>query len=225
MLVFKNAQRFFAVALLTFMTSTTAAQEVGSKSPKELLQRLDKGVKTNDLEVLQTCIPEQSDEKSKAAAAVVAKRMLLSKQFSDFGKAAQVKFNDRASKVLGVRSYLTLIAIGATQPRMFETLAKQSEIELNEGKNTAVAKTSDQGNVGAMELNLVRKNNHWFVKVDLGLLPNGEYLVVGEYDAARKLLQSCNETLEKATNQQDFQARILKAIETYQAAITSIKQP
>ena len=64
MLVFKNAQRFFAVALLTFMTSTTTAQEVGSKSPKELLQRLDKGVKTNDLEVLQTCIPEQSDEKS-----------------------------------------------------------------------------------------------------------------------------------------------------------------
>ncbi len=57
MLVFKNSQRFFAVALLTFMTSTTNAQEVGSKSPKELLQRLHKGVKTNDLEVLQTCIP------------------------------------------------------------------------------------------------------------------------------------------------------------------------
>ena len=57
-------------------------------SPKELLQRLDKGVKTNDLEVLQTCIPKQADEKSKAAAAVVAKRMLLSKQFRDFGKAA-----------------------------------------------------------------------------------------------------------------------------------------
>ena len=75
-----------------------------------------------------------------------------------------------------------------------------------------------------MELKLVRKNKHWFLEVDLGLLPDGTFSVVPEYEAAKQLLQSCNEALEQTANQQDLQSQFLKAMKKYQADIATDKQ-
>ena len=224
MLTITNSWAFPLIALLASIASVANAQDKLAKSPQELLQRLDKSVKSKDLSLLQTCIPRQVDDKSKAAATVVAKRIMLGKGFADFGKAVQTKYDDRMVKILGVSGYFALMGTGATQSRMFESLAKQAEIEINESENTAVAKSGEKGNLGAMELKLVRKNKNWFLQVDLGRLPDGTFSVFAEYEAARQLLQSCNEALEQTANQQDLQSQFLKAIKKYRADLAPDKQ-
>ena len=224
MLIITDSRAWLIVALLAFMASVANAQDELAKSPQELLKRLNRSVKSKDLSLLQTCLPGQADDKSKAAVTVAAKRIMLGKDFADFGKAVQTKYDDRVVKILGVSGYFALMGTGATQSRMFESLAKQAEIEINESENTAVAKSGEKGNLGAMELKLARKNKHWFLEVDLGLLPDGTFSVVPEYKAAKQLLQSCNEALEQTANQQDLQSQFLKAMKKYQADIASDKQ-
>lgn len=68
MLTITDSRAFLVIALLASMTSLANAQDELAKSPQELLQRLDKSVKSKDLSRLQTCIPRQVDDKSKAAA-------------------------------------------------------------------------------------------------------------------------------------------------------------
>jgi hypothetical protein len=222
MLTITGPRSVLIVALLACITSSANAQDKPCKTPQELLQRLDKGVKTNDLLLLQTCVPEQASDKAKAASAVAAKRLLLGKDFHDFGKAVQTKYNDQVVKVLGVGNYLVLLSCGAVQTRMFDSLAKQAEIEINESENTAVAKSGE--GLGAAELQLVRQNQHWFLKVDLGLLPDGTFSVVREYEAAKQLLQSCNEALKQTSDKKDLQSRFQKSVKKYRAVIDPDKQ-
>ena len=132
MMTITDSRALLVVALLAFMASVANAQDKYSQTPKELLQRLDKSLKTKDLSLLQTCIPEQADDKSKAAAIVLAKRIMLGKEFADFGKAVQTRYDDRVVKILGVSGYFALLGTGAAQARMFDSLAKQAEIEINE---------------------------------------------------------------------------------------------
>ena len=222
MLTTTSSWGFLIIALAAVNASSANAQDKGSNSPQELLQCLDRSVKTNDLLLLQTCIPEQSSEKAKAASAVIAKRILLGKGFHEFGKAAQTKYDQRLIQVFGVGNYLVLLSCGAAQPRTFDSLAKQAEIEINESKNTAVAKSGED--LGVAELQLVRQNQRWFLKADLGLLPDGTFSVVHEYEAAKQLLQSCNEALKQTSNQKDLQSRFLKAVKKYRAVIAPDKQ-
>ncbi|MGI9466080.1 MAG: hypothetical protein ACR2OA_03045 [Rubripirellula sp.] len=224
MLTITDSRAFLVIALLASMTSLANAQDELAKSPQELLQRLDKSVKSKDLSRLQTCIPRQVDDKSKAAAAVVAKRIMLGKGFAEFGTAVQTKYSDRLIKILGVNGYFAMMGTGAVQSRMFESLAKQAEIEINENENTALAKSGEKGQLGAMELKLIRKNKNWFLEVDLGRLPDGTFSVFAEYEAAKQLLQSCNEALEQTANQQDLQSQFLKAIKKYQADLAPDEQ-
>jgi len=224
MMTITDSRALLVVALLAFMASVANAQDKYSQTPKELLQRLDKSLKTKDLSLLQTCIPEQADDKSKAAAIVLAKRIMLGKEFADFGKAVQTRYDDRVVKILGVSGYFALLGTGAAQARMFDSLAKQAEIEINESENTALAKSGEKGKLGAVELKLVRKNKRWFLEIDLGLLPNGTFSIVAEYKAAKQLLQSCNEALEQTANQQDLQSQFLEAIQKYQADVDQGKQ-
>lgn len=149
---------------------------------------------------------------------------MLGKGFAEFGTAVQTKYSDRLIKILGVNGYFAMMGTGAVQSRMFESLAKQAEIEINENENTALAKSGEKGQLGAMELKLVRKNKNWFLEVDLGRLPDGTFSVFAEYEAAKQLLQSCNEALEQTANQQDLQSQFLKAIKKYQADLAPDEQ-
>jgi len=222
MLTITGARGVLIVALLACITSGANAQDKPCKTPQELLQRLDKSVKANDLLLLQTCIPEQTSDKAKAASTVSAKRILLGKDFHAFGQAVQTKYDERVIKVLGVGNYLVLLSCGAVQTRMFDSLAKQAEIKINESENTAIAKSGED--LGATELQLVRQNQHWFLKINLELLPDGTFSVVREYEAAKQLLQSCNEALKQSSNKKDLQSRFQTAVKKYRAVIDPDKQ-
>lgn len=214
-MIYQNGSRYILpLCLALFLLSNIAAQDEGAKDPQQLLNRIAEGVEKKDIPLLMSCLPPQANEAEKAAASASAKTLLLRPEVMDFGKAAKEKYGENFRKAIGGPASFIMVSMGAMD---FAKLAKDAKIEVNESENTAIAKQGE--GLGAMQLNLVRKENLWYAGFEPGLNPKSTEL---KYEASRGFLDACNKALKEAADQDDFSKQISDAVKLYQADMAKI---